>query len=443
MKRVLLYLLILLPTVFTMCTPEKATATNLERAVIRGTVPEKNQMMYIYRDPLNLIWYDDIVMDSAFIDSTGKFTLNVYCSPTSKYAIKTAERFVKSDIYCKNGDTIILHQTDVESSPEVVYDNGGGTKFFSNFYKLYPMPQEYFTKIQEGNLLECLAVIDKLKQERATFLMKNTFVLNTYPALKRDLDAVLQYQANSDKMNILMYLYYDENDSVTVSDTHCADFIDKLQFETGNSELTLSYRSFLDRYLNFPYHRWRLELMKTRKMDKFERFSLRFEFCKTRLKGTSRDYAMFYTFNSLLSNGVDSISLSVAEQQLKDFKEFVVDKRYIEIATKIYNSKIAVSQGKTAPNFTLPDLTAKNISLSDFKGKTVYLEFTGTWWRPLSEGNSGNKRTSTKMQEQSQYSVSHCMARRGNSRNMVEIYTRNGIRRCSSLFRISVRWSST
>jgi peroxiredoxin len=41
-----------------------------------------------------------------------------------------------------------------------------------------------------------------------------------------------------------------------------------------------------------------------------------------------------------------------------------------------------LGEGKPAPAFTLTDNTGKQVSLSDFKGKVVYLDFWGTWCGP-------------------------------------------------------------
>jgi thiol-disulfide isomerase/thioredoxin len=66
--------------------------------------------------------------------------------------------------------------------------------------------------------------------------------------------------------------------------------------------------------------------------------------------------------------------------------EQVVQKSKIEedkkIASNIISSFSKLSAGKPAPNFTLVDRNGKQVSLSDFKGKYVYLDFWATWCTP-------------------------------------------------------------
>ncbi|MEK7841468.1 MAG: TlpA disulfide reductase family protein, partial [Deltaproteobacteria bacterium] len=44
-----------------------------------------------------------------------------------------------------------------------------------------------------------------------------------------------------------------------------------------------------------------------------------------------------------------------------------------------------VLEGKTAPDFTLPDLKGKMVKLSDYKGKVVFVNFWATWCKPCEE----------------------------------------------------------
>jgi len=58
-----------------------------------------------------------------------------------------------------------------------------------------------------------------------------------------------------------------------------------------------------------------------------------------------------------------------------------------EVTPKAYQpEKEHVLKGTVAPNFTLPDLTGKQVSLSSLKGKYIVLDFWGSWCFPCIKG---------------------------------------------------------
>ncbi len=382
MKKRTVYFFLLFTSYIIVYGREKVSAVNTSPTIITGNVPEKNQKIYLLRDPISFLISNDKATDSVIIDEVGHFIINSYCSSDSKYILRIGDRYLNLTIFCKDGDSIVIEQMNSDSEPKIIFDKGGATKFYNSFLTRFSLNQEYWTNFQKRNWQECYAILDNREQMQNNFLTMNTNLLSTYPALKRNLEDVVRYQASYEKLTLLNYHYYDGKDSILIHDKQATNFIDSLKFKTDNQELTTAYISFLNIFLEFPFKRWRIEIMHAKDLTREERFSLRFEFCKMHLIGRSRDYGMFYSLATLFTFVSDSIALKVAEKQQNDFKHFVTDKRYLELYNNTLSAKLAVSKGRVAPNFTLPDITSRNVSLSDFKGKTVYMEFTGTWCGP-------------------------------------------------------------
>ena len=69
-------------------------------------------------------------------------------------------------------------------------------------------------------------------------------------------------------------------------------------------------------------------------------------------------------------------------QNIADFIEKNPYEIYNDVLRLVYNEAKGLQIGMDAPDFTLVDANGKEISLSDLKGKVVYLDFWATWCSP-------------------------------------------------------------
>ena len=81
---------------------------------------------------------------------------------------------------------------------------------------------------------------------------------------------------------------------------------------------------------------------------------------------------------------VDAIRNNPAGAQVfyPTFRQYNRDSAVARSVRKTFAQRQQLDMGKPAPAFTLTDNTGKQVSLGDFKGKVVYLDFWGTWCGP-------------------------------------------------------------
>lgn len=69
-----------------------------------------------------------------------------------------------------------------------------------------------------------------------------------------------------------------------------------------------------------------------------------------------------------------------------------------ESGSRSESNEIASLEGRQAPDFNLLDLQGKPVSLADYRGKVIFLNFWATWCEPCKEEMPSMQRLYTKMQ---------------------------------------------
>ncbi len=130
--------------------------------------------------------------------------------------------------------------------------------------------------------------------------------------------------------------------------------------------------------------------------DKMQQLSEEYQSIMEEQQQYYRDFVFANSDNAvgafLAMNMANSMEISELEELLVSFEKSIPGHPYVdemeemlEPMKKQQEALDVIEEGKTAPDFTLTDNDGNEVSLEDFQGKYVFLDFWASWCRPCRE----------------------------------------------------------
>ena len=337
-------------TVFLLTNNAFLSAQKIQGSIIN---PESEKIFILNRSS-NVVFSADVDL------KTGTFSdiFKKECEPgfyTLKYGHETTSMYLKPSFDL----TITL---DTREFDESISYSGTGAEYNNFLAKKFLLEEQGYGNLgklyssNETDFLKKLNTVQKKEEKLLANLSDNDFVKQERQAIKyHKLVFLLNYQS--------YHAYLTHNNTFKVSASFLAP-IDSIDYDNETDFLnSKDYQELVNKYYTDP----------VLSSQNIKDAILKIEHIKSPIiKSAEMNQLLRFIAPSL--GNLDSINWAVQNYMTdKDFKE--------KIAKKIDACK-NVSKGHLSPSFSYKDIDGNTVSLSDFKGKLVYIDVWATWCAP-------------------------------------------------------------
>ncbi|MBW8050974.1 MAG: AhpC/TSA family protein [Cytophagales bacterium] len=344
---------------------------------ISGTIENPKSDLILIRGTKE---HETVVIDSINVDENGKFISSFELEKAGYFKFYHGREH--TDLFLTPGDSLYI-SLNIEKFDETIQYNGKGAEV-NNYLAKKVLLEEKLNAIGYPQLYslekeQFIARADSVKNVRENHLKK---FLNSNQNISEKFKKFEQADILYSRAWMLMnypdyYKRFSKKDSVNLGEDYYS-FLTQLNLNDGElidlGFYTMYLKSYLDKKANDEF----------KKDSTLKDIDNALTVVKLRLTKeiftdeTIKNY-MLYT---LMGAQIKYEGIKNTEALMADFVKNCTDQKYLTKVKELYSKWQKLAEGKPAPLFSYPDINGDTISLSDFKGKFVYIDVWATWCGP-------------------------------------------------------------